>query len=159
MKKFFLIIVLFSLQMYSQKKLEIYNFTNQTVTITDIFTNASGTYPEFHCKGTMIVVPPTGSYILENTLSLTRFPFDSPASSPYIASWQRQTGTTIEVSMPSSVAWTQGGPQSFYRMTFNVGNFGYSISAANSPFAGPGFTAEYTMFTSGTVVIYTVVIY
>ncbi|RWX03649.1 hypothetical protein [Flavobacterium cerinum] len=159
MKRFFLIIVLFSLQVYSQKKLEIYNLTNQTVTITDIFTNASGTYPEFHCKGTMIAVPASGSYILENTSSLTRFPFDSPATSPYIASWQRQTSATMEVFVPSTVAWTLGSPQSFYRMTFNVGNFGYSISAANSPFAGPGFTAEYSMFTNGTVVIYTVVIY
>lgn len=159
MKRFFLIIVLFSLQMYSQKKLEIYNFTSQTVTITDIFTNASGAYPGFHCKGTMIAVPPGGSYILENTSSLTRFPFDSPASSPYIPSWQRQTGTTIEVTMPSSVAWTQGDPQSFDRMTFNVGSFGYSISAANSPLAGPGFTAEYNIYTSGTATIYTVVIY
>lgn len=159
MKRFFLIIVLFSLQMYSQKKLEIYNFTNQTITITDIFTNASGAYPEFHCKGTMIAIPPTGSYILENTSSLTRFPFDSPASSPYIPLWQRQTGTTIEVTMPSSIAWTQGDPQSFYRMTFNVGSLGYSISAANSPFTGPGFTAEYVSFPVNNPTTYTIVFY
>lgn len=163
MKKLLLIaIVFFGLQGYAQKTFEVYNFTSMAVQIGDIVTNASGTYPEFHSKATPFTIPAGGSYTLTNTGSTTRFPFQSPTSSPYIPTWERLNSPTSSVVMASPAAWVLGSPQVFDRMIFGIGGFGYNINTTNTasfPVTGPGFTAEYSVFSSGTTIVYTIIIY
>lgn len=161
-KLLLIVIVLLGLNGYGQKIFEVYNFSAQTVTITDIFTNttgASGAYPEFHAPGITITLLPGTSYVLQNTANLTRFPFHSPASLPYITTWERFISSTISTYMPSANAWTLGSPQVFYRMTFNAGGLGYSIGPTNPTITTSTFTAVYDMFTSGAVITYTIVIF
>lgn len=169
MKKLFSIIILFSLHVYPQKTFEVYNFTTQTVRLLDIVTNVSGVYPEFHSKANPVTIPPGGSYTLSNAADLTRFPFHSPSSSPYIPTWERldpyiPPAAPVSTIMRSNNAWLMGSNQVFDRMGFSVGNSGNLINTTNtstSPVTGPGYTAEYSVFIAPplfTDIIYTIVI-
>lgn len=169
MKKIFSIIILFSLQVYSQKTFEVYNFTTQTVRLLDIVTNVSGVYPEFHSKANPVTIPAGGSYTLTNAADLARFPFHSPSSSPYIPTWERldpyiPPASPVSTTMTSNNAWLIGSNQVFDRMVFSVGNSFNSINTTNtssSPVTGPGYTAEYSVFIAPppfTDIIYTIVI-
>lgn len=167
MKKLLFLTLLFSLQGYSQKTLEIYNLTVHTVHITGIVTNASGAYPEFSASfgaPGMITLTPGASYTLQNTSSTTRFPFESPSSVPYIPSWYRNTSPTAVTLMPSPAAWVLGNPQVFDTLRFRVvdssGNGSFGTVSTTSPAAtGPGWDALYDMSSIPPAITYTVVIF
>ena len=90
-------------QGYSQKTFEIYNFSSQTITLIDVVTRAGTSYPEFHSKPYgPITIAPGDSYILENTSQVFRFPFNSPASVPYITTWERLNSPTASATSVSS---------------------------------------------------------
>lgn len=165
MKKLFLIIILFGLQGYSQKILEIVNTLNINIQISDIITNASGSYPEFHSKPFgYIPLGPFGSYVLQNNNDLNRFPFNSPTSVPYIDRWERLNSPTSSLNMTSLQAWglSISMSQVFARMSFSVGGVGYTIDTSNtatSPLYGNGFIAEYVPYPTINPTTYTIVFY
>jgi hypothetical protein len=173
MKKLIIIAtLLFSLQNFAQKRLEIYNFTGQTVQLADIITkpNTSATYPEYHSKPNgLITIAPGGEYILENTttpVNTLRFPFLSTAN--YLPIWERANSASSTTIQASNVAWPLGNAQVFTRMLFYVGSSynllptvpistaSYSISPA---VLGSGWQADYDFYILGSVQIYTIVIY
>jgi hypothetical protein len=166
MKKLLLILfALFGIYGYSQKTLEIYNFTPYTVVIVDMSTNASGTYPEFRPNLSIvnfIPLAPGANYTLTNTASLTRFPFESPTSVPYIPNWIRMTSATASTGLTSPVAWVLGNPQVFNWVAFRVldppGGSAGTVGVANPLITSTNWVAIYDQFTSGTVTTYTVVI-
>lgn len=143
MKKILLIaIVLFGLQVFGQKKLEIYNL-NSTLSfqIYNIFTNASGSNPEFQSKITVITIAPGGSYILENTSNIYRFPFLSPSTTPVI-NWMRDG-----VPLTNAAAWVLGNAQVFDKMVFGTSG-SYNVIGPASPSVGgssggTAWTADY----------------
>jgi hypothetical protein len=144
MKKILLIaIVLFGLQVFGQKKLEIYNLTTLSFDIYNIFTNASGSNPEFQSKLTIINIPPSGSYILENSSNIYRFPFLSPSTTPVI-SWMRDG-----IALSNTAAWVLGNAQVFDKMIFSTtGNYnviGVASPSASGSSGGTAWTADYQM--------------
>jgi hypothetical protein len=139
MKKLFLLAaLLLGIQGFSQKTYEVYNLTTQTVGLADIITrtNTSG-YPEYHSKPFGVVnIPPGGSYILQNTSNVFRFPFESPTSVPYINKWERAASASGPYTIQTSpAAWFLGNSQVFYRMMFYVGS-----SYNSMPAVPPGVT-------------------
>lgn len=86
MKQLFaLAMLLGSLHSFAQKTFEIYNYTGYTIDVADIITKPSGAaiYPEIHSKPHgLFSIPPGGSFILENTSHVYRFPYNSTVSSP-----------------------------------------------------------------------------
>lgn len=141
MKKILLIaIVLFGLQVFGQKKLEIYNLSSIDFEIYNIFTNASGSNPEFQSKLTVIPILAGNSYILENTSNIYRFPFLSPLSTPTI-SWMRDG-----IALSNTAAWVLGNAQVFDKMIFGTNNYnviGPASPSASGSWAGTGWTADY----------------
>lgn len=173
MKKIiFIATLLISLQNFAQKSLEIYNFTGQTVQLADIITkpDTSTIYPEYHSKPNgLITIAPGGTYILENTtapVNTLRFPFLSTVD--YLPNWERLNSSSSSVIQTSNVAWSLGNAQVFTRMLFYVDSSynllptvpisttSYSISPAVT---GSGWQADYDFYISGSVQIYTIVIY
>jgi hypothetical protein len=157
MKKLLFLIILFAVQGYSQKVLQIYNYTSYTVLIGDIVTSAPGSttefYPDFGPIGP-ISLAPGASYILENSGSLTRFPFQSLGSTPYIANWYRRTSPTNVLLMTSAAAWVLGNPQVFDRLSFRILNPSSSLGTvgiANPNISGPGWSATYTAIVNPSV--------
>jgi hypothetical protein len=167
MKKLLTLIILFAINGYGQKSLEIYNTTTLPVRINDIVTNVSGSYPEYHSKpawGLITVAPVTGSYILTNSLDLYRFPFHSPTSSPYLSNWDRiNSATSTTTGIPSTTAWTFGAPQVFDSLLFTIGGNDYKVSVSNPLITGPGgsWTALYDYYDDpfSDIIIYTVLFY
>lgn len=127
MKKIiFIAILFFSLQNYDQKTFEVYNLTGQTVKLWDIITkpNSSATYPEFHSRPFWsVTIPPGGYYALENTSNIFKFPFESPASIPYISNWERLNSSSSTTAFTSPVAWSlsTSNSQVFTSLIFEVG--------------------------------------
>lgn len=127
MKKLIIVAtLLFSLQNFAQKTFEVYNFTGQTVKLWDIITkpNSAAIYPEFHSKPYLAVtIPPGGSYTLENTANIFKFPFQSPTSAPYINRWARLNTVSSSTPLTSPVAWSLGSSntQVFKSLIFEVG--------------------------------------
>lgn len=166
MKKILLLLfALFGIYGYSQKTLEIYNFTPYTVVIVDMSTNASGAYPEFRPNLSIvnfIPLAPGANYTLTNTASLTRFPFESPTSVPYIPSWIRMTSATASTGLTSPVAWVLGNPQVFNWVAFRVldplGGSAGTVGVANPLITSANWVAIYDQFPNGTATTYTVVI-
>jgi hypothetical protein len=167
MKKIIIVaILLFSLQNFAQKTFVVYNFTGQTVQLADIITKPSGAaiYPEFHSKPFgLISIPPGGSYTLENTANVYRFPFYSPTSAPYINKWERLNSSSSVTPLTSPVAWPLGSSQIFTRMLFYVGNEYRLITAptlGSGTVTGTGWTADYVEDNPApNVYLYTIVVY
>ena len=172
MKNLIIIATLFfSLQNFAQKRLEIYNYTSQTVKLADIITkpNTSATYPEYHSKiNGLITIAPGGMYILENTtapVNTLRFPFLSTAN--FLPNWERLNSASSSTIQTSNVAWSLGNAQVFTRMLFYVGSSYNLLSAPISTTSysltpavlGSGWQADYDFYISGSVQIYTIVIY
>ena len=132
MKKIALILLLLSgFCGFSQKTLEIYNYSALPVTVTMIVTKpASGLYPWCASVSPSVIdIAPGGSYILENTANIYRFPFYSPGSSTVITNWRRvvapvppSTNATF-TNMTSASLWPLGTGQFFDYISFNV-NYG-----------------------------------
>lgn len=166
MKKIYLIcMILVGVVAHAQKTFEFYNTTGQSVIITNLVADSANNYPEIHSLPFgPITVAPFSSYTLQNTTRLYTFPFDSPASSPYINIWQMVTPSS-SWNITALDAWLTGHHFDFSRMTFSIGGNSYTINTTNtmsSPLIGSGFTAEYDEYTApapSNVVIYTVVIY
>ena len=171
MKKITFFLVLFlSLQGFSQKTFEVYNFSGQTINLGDIITRAiSGTsfvLPEYHSKPFgNITIAPGGSYVLENTSYPLRFPFNSPASVPYISIWERNNTNGTTSMLASNSAWALGNSQVFFNLKFFDGaNILREVGETNptpAPFS-TGITAEYSYYqdpVNTNIKIYTVVIY
>lgn len=84
---------------------------------------------------------PGESYVLENTANLTRFPFNSPASTPFIANWYRYASLGAAGTLATSNgAWLAYGNSQFFHFiksgVYNsVGNIiaGGSIGVAPPP--------------------------
>lgn len=172
MKKIiYIAILLISLQNYAQKRLEIYNFTGQTVQIADIITktNTTAIYPEYHSKPNgLLTVSPGGTYVLENTtapIDPIKFPFISTADNlPY---WEKVTSASASIIQPNNVAYASGGNANvFTRMLFYVGS-SYNLlptvptgaTSISPAVSGSGWQADYDCYISGTTQIYTIVIY
>lgn len=165
MRKILLIVILFSLQGYSQKYFEFYNATGQPVIITNLVADSANSYPEIHSLPFgPITVAPNSTYTLQNTTREYTFPFDSPTSSPYINIWRMVTPSSFW-NISALDAWLTGHHFDFSRMTFSIGGNSYTINTTNtmfSPLIGAGFTAEYDEFTApapSNEIIYSVVIY
>lgn len=160
MKNLLFILILFGLQGYGQKTLEIYNFSTQSVRIYDIVTSASGSYPEFHSYPSgLIIVPPSGSYTLVNTSSVNLFPLYSPSSSQYIHAWYRLDSPTSSTTMSSPAAYLLSSNQFFDKMVFAIDTGNYIIGTANPSISGSGWNALYDVYTQGTTVIHTIVFF
>ena len=121
MKKIIMIaFLLFSINNYAQKYFEVYNLSTQTIKLADIITRAGTALPEYHSKpfGT-ITIPPGGTYILQNTSNVFRFPFNSPTSVPFVNVWERLNANgTITFNLASNTAWIAGNSQVFYNLKF-----------------------------------------
>jgi|GEM_PF-2308976 len=138
---------------FSQKTLEIYNYSVKTISIQMIATKPpSGIYP--WCASVTpspITIPPGGTYILENTANIYRFPFYSPASSPFITNWRRVVApvppsqNATFTNMTSQALWPLGTSQFFDYISFNV----------NSAAAGSGNIGELSFWVTSTTIINT----
>ena len=145
-----LLLFVIGLQVYSQKTFEFYNFSNETMKLTDIITRTNGlTLPEYHSKPFgNITIPPGGTYKLVNNTNVFRFPFNSPSSVPFINKWERLNANgTITSNIASNVAWTLGNSQVFFNLKFFDGLNIIREVGVNSPILGPinGWTAEVTI--------------
>lgn len=169
MKKIILIVALLvGLQNFAQKTFEIYNFTGQTVEIASIITKGTSTYPEFHSKPFgLISIPPGGSFTLENTSNVFRFPFESPTSIPYIDKWERLNSPSSGMVLTSPIAWSFGNSQVFHRMLFYVGSSYNNLPAVPTgvttvapAVTGAGWQLDYDCSNPApNVWFYTIVIY
>ena len=160
---FILLVFVITLQIQAQKTFEVYNFSNQTINLGDIITRSGTALPEYHSKPFgLITIPPGGSYILENTSQVFRFPFNSPNSSPFITKWDRNNanGTTTN-NVPSNVAWVAGNSQVFFNLKYFDGNGVLREIGVNQSFEPtPGFFVDSTTDqVSPNVWFYTIVFY
>lgn len=141
---------------YSQKVFNFYNFSSFPVEIGGVVTKpeSGGTYPFFDSSvfGLIPVSAGGGSYTLENTSHMTRFPFHSPASLPYITSWYRMTAPFTSITMPSNAAWVIGSDQEFHYVKFQVGTSG-SLGGGNLGELGGSSQGE-IIFGNGWTAIY-----
>ncbi len=160
---------------YSQKVFYFYNFSSYNVEIGGVVTmpdpaTIGGTYPFYDSSVSSLITVPagTGVYTLENTTNIYRFPFHSPASSPYITDWYRMTAPFTSTIVPSNAAWVLGADQVFHYVKFQVGtsgsqgggNLGEPGGGSQGDYIqGNGWTAIYTFFQSGTYIEYTCVIF
>ncbi len=166
MKKIVLLALLVcGMQIQAQKTFKLINLTASSVIIEDLQTSntTSGAYPRFATKPFgFITVPPFGTYTLVNTGSTTRFPFNSPSSSPVITTWERASSATSSTLVTSFGAWFVGDTQVFYKIKVTLGvnskSVGIPSSGLLSSITSNGWTASYT--NSGTLAapIYTVTI-
>lgn len=150
MKKILFLIILFGLQGYGQKTLEIYNFCPYTLAVLYINTSASGAYPQFKSNfpPTIIMIAPGDSYILQNTADPDRFPFDSPLSSPYVNSWLKTNPPSPPANVTSNAAWLQGDDQTFDSLQYRLLDPATSNGIIGEPTpmaSGPGWNAIYEM--------------
>ena len=129
MKKLLLILFLsIGIFGFSQKTLEIYNYSSKVINLGIITTKpATGIYPWFgSTQPSSITINPGGSYVLQNNSNIYRFPFNSPTSSPFITTWRRSVQSTggngSFTSVSSNTAWTLGNGQFFNYLQFNVNN-------------------------------------
>ena len=130
MKKIiFFLFALFSIGGYSQKTLEIYNYSaTKSLSISIIITKPqTGIYPWFgSVTPSIITIPPGGQYVLQNNANLYRFPFYSPTSSPLITNWRKVVQSTggngSFTNVTSQVAWPLGTTQFFNNISFTVNN-------------------------------------
>ena len=163
MKKIILIaLFLYSLQNFAQKTFEVYNFSGQTIKLADIITKpTASTYPEYHSKPALITIPPGGSFTLENTSNVYRFPFYVTGNP--IATWQRLNSPSSTTFVPSTAAWTLGISQVFSNLKFFDGlNILREVGVSNPAPAtfSSGITAEYSQDNPApNVWYYTIVIY
>ena len=180
MKKFFIITaLLFCLQIFSQKSVEIYNFTNQTLRISSIFTKPlTSDFP--WCASvspSFISIDPGDSYVLENTSNIYRFPFYSPNSPTLITNWRRVLepatpgGNSNWSNITSNTAWVLGNNQYFNYLEFSmysgnqyngsgyIGNLNFWVTA--NPLTNATYQWEiiHDNFTNGTTIIDTIVVY
>jgi hypothetical protein len=150
MKKIALLLLLMSASGFSQKTLEIYNYSTKTISVQMIATKpTSGTYP--WCASVTpspITIAPGDSYILENTANVYRFPFYSPLSSTVITNWRRVSApippsqNASFVNMTSAQLWPLGNGQFFDYISFNV----------NSGAAGLGNIGELSFWVPSTTI-------
>ena len=114
----------------AQKKLIIYNYSVNTITISNIFTKKSNntssvfTYPYFMTQPNIVIPANTGTYTLVNTANVNRFPLNSPSSIPYINNWFNVTSATTSTNLTSLAAWNTF---SNFQQVFNFVKF-YVIS-------------------------------
>ncbi|MEO4005166.1 MULTISPECIES: hypothetical protein [unclassified Flavobacterium] len=125
MKKIFvLLLVCMGLSTYAQKTLYIFNFSSYSVEVGSLYTESNtGGYPWFiNNQATGITIAPGDTFTLENTTSTTRFPFDSPNSSPYIDSWKRiqMSGGSWTTMTAANVYAAYGNGQRFHTIKFDV---------------------------------------
>ncbi len=160
---------------YSQKAFYFYNFSSYNVEIGGVVTmpdpaTIGGTYPFYDSSVSSLITVPagTGVYTLENNTNIYRFPFNSPASSPYIADWYRITGPFTLAIVPSNAAWVLGADQVFHYVKFQVGTTGiygggnlgeFGGGSQGDYIQGNGWIAIYSTFQSGTYIEYTCVIF
>jgi hypothetical protein len=168
MKKIFLIaLFVCGMQIQAQKTFKLINLTASSVVIEDLQTSntISGAYPRFATKPYgFITVAPFGSYTLVNTGSATKFPFNSPSSSPVITTWERTSAPGSSTLVTSFGAWYVGDTQVFYKIKVTQGGSSKNIGIASaglqpSPITSNGWSVSYVQ--NGTVAapIYTVTIY
>jgi len=141
MKNLFLTFVLFlGLQGIAQKTVYIFNnSTTATITIGDIqtkkatFSSTPGTaptlgYPTFTSfTNTPIIIPPGGSYTLENTANPNKFPFISVGNSPQITQWVKFVSANSFSTVSSTQAFTTASSQIFYSIKFMGGAGGGTL--------------------------------
>lgn len=123
--------LMLSVGAFSQKTLDIYNYSSRTVTLSMVVTKpASGTYP--WCASvtpSTIDILPGGQYTMENTANIYRFPFHSPSTSPYITNWRRVTAPASPgapapwTNIVSTTAWALGNSQFFDYISFSMDNY------------------------------------
>lgn len=175
MKKIFLLLTLLTISLgFTQKRLEIYNYSSKTMNVYIIVTKpTTGTFPWFaSVSPTTITIPAGGQYILQNNSSVTRFPFSSSLSSPVITNWRKvvQVGSGSSfTNVTSANAWPQGDNQVFSYLSFtvnngaqsggNIGELGPNVSTVTLPNYNYNWEADYDNFTNGTTIINTVVFY
>lgn len=165
MKKIFLLFALvFSVTLFAQKTLYVFNFSSYTVEIGEIQArhNTSPYYPRYKSNHTSLISIPSGqTYTLENP-STTRFPFLSVTSAPYIATWRRQFSAASSWSAPIASSSLDvdviANPQVFHFIKIRVGSNG-SLGGGNlglSPYgdsiSGQGWAADYSDEAGETVI-------
>lgn len=173
MKKIFIIFVFFiSLQIHSQKSVEIYNFSTYTVRINTILTKPLTTnYP--WCASVspnFIEILPGDSYFIENATNQFRFPFFSPNSSPQITNWRRVLAPAVPggnsnwSNISSNAAWLLGNSQFFNYLNLSVFNGSSFFGSCDIGLIQPyfmstfGWESFYDNFSSGNTIIDTVLI-
>lgn len=146
--------VIFSLQLFAQKKLIVYNLSSYKVDIGTVYTTPTTTtaYPYFTSilpANTFIHVESLGdSYTFENLTSTTRFPFKyTPVSGSGINNWYRQSTLTSGVSMTSNNAWTLFGNG----QTFNC--FKLKITSTNGVGQTGGTLSNYLGIGTGNIFV------
>lgn len=161
MKNIILIFALvFGTTLFAQKTVYVFNYSSYDIVIGNFqskHTGASG-YPQYSSlpQGTLKIDANT-IYVLENP-SLTRFPFQSVNSAPYIGYWSRYVNATSTGSAPIASSNLNydvlANPQIFYFFKFEVrdprnnnslggGNLG--LSPYGSPVdPGNGWIGDYS---------------
>lgn len=136
-KLFFLALMLSAYFGFSQKVVEIYNFSSFDIRLDMIVSKdgfGSGGFP--WCASVVPVPIVTlgygDDYIMENTTDQFRFPYNSSVSSPVITNWRwvyppDPSGNSSWVNIPSSVAWVIGANQVFDYLHFSVLNGAFII--------------------------------
>ena len=129
MKKLTILIFLLASSLgFSQKTLEIYNYSTKTITVSIIVTKPpTGIYPWFaSVTPATITIPAGGQYIMQNNSNIYRFPFLSTTSTPQITNWRKVVQSTggngSFTNVTSQVAWPLGNSQSFNYLSFTVNN-------------------------------------
>lgn len=132
MKKIILLAVLFVFNFsYSQKVLEIYNFSSFDIRLDMIVTkdggSGSGGFP-WCASVTPNPIATLGfgeEYTMENVANQFRFPYNSSVSSPVITNWRwvfppNEDGNSDWTNITSNAAWVLGSNQVFDYLNFTV---------------------------------------
>lgn len=168
MKKylFILVAVILCTTASAQRKLYIYNFSSNDITVSDITTkHITNAYPTFIDNEPNFIIPSNSGFELSNNnIPTYRFPFFS--SVDIIDRWNQATSATthnLNISA-STVTATQIIPsweQVFHCIKFTDGSGGGLVGTTpfgSSEVVTPDTTAYYEVYSLGTLIEYTIVI-
>ena len=171
MKNIILIFALFfATTLFAQKTIYIFNYSSYNIEIGNFQSKDIGSteYPQYRSlySGSFIIAPMV-IYKLENP-SMTRFPFQSVNSNPYIDYWSRFINSTSTGSGPIASSNLDfdvlANPQIFYFLKFQVrdplnnntlggGNLGLS-PYDSFIISGNGWRGDYTTNDDETILFF-----
>lgn len=151
-----LLTALISCSAFSQKNMEIYNFSNHNFQF-QLATNPisqSAAYPILDTGTTLYTLTPGQSIVIYTNSSTTGIPYSSPTSIPFITGWYRKNSSGGAYSFISNAS-AQAIFQNSQRWNF------VKFSITGIPFSGTGYfgVPAYSSFsyydpTTGTTVLF-----
>jgi len=120
----FLCVFAVSSTLSAQKTVYVFNYSSYNVEVGNFQSkDGNSDWPQYASVNSQFIIPSGQSYTLSNP-SLTRFPFESVNSSPYIGFWSQQASSSSSGSAPIASYLLDldpiANPQVFYYFKFMV---------------------------------------